>query len=134
MEVTITRNKKTSDGLFGNLAIDCSLFKCFTCENAADAITPGTYKVTFDFSTRFNRIMPHVWVPERDEAAKAKGFSDAGIRIHWGNRPSNYEGCIGTGDGEEPDSIDNTVVTFNKFYGITFPYKEFTLTIVEDYA
>lgn len=118
MKIILNRQKKTTDGIIGQLTIDTSAFTCFTIENLALAIPAGEYDVTFDYSPRFNRIMPHVWVPSRDAAAKARGESDAGIRIHWGNFPSNYEGCIGVGDGEEADSIDNTVVTFNQLYKI----------------
>lgn len=133
MELNITRNKKTIDGIFGDLKVNSSAFQCFTCENLKDAIHPGTYKVTFDLSRRFNRIMPHVWVPDRDEAAVKAGFSDAGIRIHWGNYPSNYEGCIGVGNGEEPDSIDETLPTFNQLFNLIKDEKELTLTLIENY-
>lgn len=118
MLIIVDRTKKTADGILGTLSIDTNPFKCFTIENLVSAIPTGEYDVTFDYSPRFNRTMPHVWVPVRDDAAKARGDSDAGIRIHWGNLPSNYEGCIGVGDGQGADSIDNTVVTFNQLYKI----------------
>lgn len=130
MKMTVVRNKKTQDGIFGNLFMDLSLFKCFTCENLAKAINPGTYNVKFDYSPRFNRTMPHLIVPDRDSLAGG----DAGIRIHWGNNPSNYEGCIGVGNGQEGDSIDNTVETFNKLYAIIYPYKDLSIEIKENYT
>lgn len=129
MKVFINRNKKTQDGIFGNLFMDGSLFKCWTCENLAKAILPGTYVIKLDFSPRFNRTMPHVIVPVRDEAAGG----DAGIRIHWGNNPTNYEGCIGVGNGQEGDSIDNTVETFHKFYSTIKSYDDISLKITENY-
>lgn len=129
MKVFINRNKKTADGIFGSLFMDGNLFKCFSCENLAKAILPGTYTVKLDYSPRFNRTMPHVAVPDRDAAAGG----DAGIRIHWGNNPSDYEGCIGVGNGQEGDSIDNTVDTFNKLYAILKPCDDITLTISENY-
>jgi hypothetical protein len=118
MNMILNRQRKTVDGLIGKMVLDFNPFTCFTIENFLLAIPAGTYDVTFDYSPHFNRTMPHVWVPVRDEAAKLRGESDAGIRIHWGNVPSNYEGCIGVGDGQETDSIDNTVVTFNQLYKI----------------
>lgn len=130
MKITVTRKKKTQDGIFGSLFIDTNLFKCFTCESLAKAINPGTYDVKFDYSPRFNRTMPHIIVPDRDLAAGA----DAGIRIHWGNNPSNYEGCIGVGNGQEGDSIDNTVATFNELYTIIKDQAGLTIQIVENYA
>lgn len=129
MKVFINRNKKTEDGIFGSLFMDGNLFKCYTCENLAKAILPGTYTMKFDYSPRFNRTMPHLIVPDRD----AEAGGDAGIRIHWGNNPSNYEGCIGVGNGQEGDSIDNTVDTFNKLYTILKPYDDITIMIGENY-
>jgi hypothetical protein len=129
MKLTVVRYKKTDDGIFGKLSIDQSLFTCFTCENLAKAINPGVYSVTFDYSPRFNRTMPHIAVPDRDQAAGG----DAGIRIHWGNNPSDYEGCIGVGNGQEGDSIDNTVSTFNELYAIIKDQQGLTISIVENY-
>lgn len=130
MKITITRTKKTTDGIFGTLFIDNNFFKCFTCENLAKAINPGTYNVKFDYSPRFNRTMPHLLVPDRDALAGG----DAGIRIHWGNNPSNYEGCIGVGNGQEGDSIDNTVSTFNELYAVICKEEGLTIQIVENYT
>ena len=133
MIVRIIRNRLTIDGVFGVLTIDDNPFKCFTCENRNEEIKPGTYKVTFDFSNRFNRVMPHVWVPDRDAEARSLGYSDAGIRIHWGNYPSDYEGCIGVGNGEDADDIDSTVPAFNQLFTIIKDQELLSLTITEDY-
>lgn len=130
MKLRLTRTKKTKDGIFGTMFIDTNLFKCFTCENLAKAILPGVYNVKFDYSPRFNRTMPHLIVPDRD----AMAGGDAGIRIHWGNNPSDYEGCIGVGNGQEGDSIDNTVSTFNELYTIISSQLDLTIMIVENYA
>lgn len=129
MKITVIRNKKTQDGIFGKLSLDQSLFACYTCENLAKAINPGTYDVKFDYSPRFNRIMPHLIVPDRDASAGG----DAGIRIHWGNNPSDYEGCIGVGNGQEGDSIDNTVETFNRLYSIIQNQPGLTISVIENY-
>ncbi len=129
MKIFINRNKKTQDGIFGSLFMDGSLFKCFTCENLAKAILPGIYAVKLDFSPRFNRTIPHVLVPDRDLLAGG----DAGIRIHWGNNPSNYEGCIGVGNGQQGDSIDNTVDTFHKLFYVLKSQDEISLKISENY-
>ena len=121
MNIIVDRVRKTTDGIIGNITLDFNPFTCFTIENLAKAIPAGLYEVTFDYSTRFNRIMPHVWVPVRDAEAKSQGFSDAGIRIHWGNVPSNYEGCLGVGSAVEADAIDNTVDTFNQLFKLISP-------------
>lgn len=130
MKITVTRTKKTEDGIFGTLIMDASLFKCFTCENLAKAINPGTYQVILKWSPRFNRQMPGVIVPDRDASAGG----DAHILLHWGNHPTDYEGCIGVGNGQEGDSIDNTVTTFNQLWTIIKDYFPLTLTVVENYA
>ena len=129
MKIILTRTRKTHDGIFGTLFLDANLFKCYTVENLAKAINSGVYDVKFDYSPRFNRTMPHILVPDRDLSAGG----DAGIRIHWGNLPTNYEGCIGVGNGVEGDSIDNTVATFNELYKIILPYKDLTIAIKENY-
>lgn len=133
MNLTITRKRKTTDAIFGVLSIDTSLFTCFTLENLLLAIKPGVYKVTFDYSPRFNRKMPHIWVPDRDAAAKARGEGNAGLRVHWANFAIQLDGCVAVGDKEEPDAIDNSVVTFNKLFSI-INGQEVTLTIVEAFV
>ena len=130
MKLTMIRTRKTEDGIFGNLIVEGSFFKCYTCENLAKAINTGIYDVKFDYSPRFNRTMPHLLVPDRDHDAGG----DAGIRIHWGNNPSDYEGCIGVGNGQEGDSIDNTVSTFNELYTIIRNEQGLTITINEKYV
>jgi Family of unknown function (DUF5675) len=133
MKMKIIRNKKTDDALFGAMSIDSNPFTCFTIENRALEMPPGIYKVTFDYSNDFNRTMPHIWCPPRDEEAKARGDDNAGLRIHWGNWPKNYKGCVGVGDKEEPDAMDDTVATFNQLYKIIYGVEDLTLEIVEDY-
>lgn len=123
MKMTMVRNRKTKDGLFGVLVLEGGGFQCFTCENLATAVLPGTYSMAFTYSPRFNRVMPLVNVPNRE-----------GIRLHWGNFPSNYEGCIGVGNGVETDSIDNTVATFNQLYALIKDDTDLSLTIEEEYA
>lgn len=130
MIIKVQRNKKTKDGIFGKLSLDWNSFKCFTCENLAKAINPGIYEIKFDYSPRFNRTMPHLLVPDRDIAAGG----DAGIRIHWGNNPTDYEGCIGVGNGIDGDSIDNTVTTFNELYTIMNMQAGLQIEITESYG
>ena len=131
MLITITRTNKTQDGIFGRLNLDWNPFYCFTIENLDKAIPVGIYDLVFDYSPRFNRNMPHIIVPSRDQAAGG----DAGIRIHWGNVPANYEGCIGVGDHADvrADSIDNTVTTFNKLYAIISMQAGLKISVTEAY-
>ncbi len=48
------------------------------------AIPKGTYKLIFDFSNRFQKVMPHI--------LDVEGFE--GMRIHSGNSSKNTEGCL----------------------------------------
>lgn len=118
MKIIVDRKRLTEDAILGKLSLDFNPFTCFTLENKLLAVPAGLFKVTFDYSKTFNRMMPHIWVPDRDAAARARGDDNAGLRIHWGNLPKNYKGCIGVGDKEEADAIDNTVATFNQLYKI----------------
>lgn len=58
--------------------------------------------------------MPHIIVPSRDVAAGG----DAGIRIHWANFPAQLDGCVAVGTKVDGDSIDQSLIPFNKFYSI----------------
>lgn len=73
------------------------VFECFTIEDVdrslekggakvpgKTAIPRGTYKVTIDFSNRFQKRMMHV--------LNVPGFE--GIRIHSGNTDKDTEGCL----------------------------------------
>ena len=85
----------------GELSIDGE-HECFTDEDQVrspdepkvpgqTAIYEGRYRVVVDWSNRFQRYMPHILgVPNFD-----------GIRIHWGNVPTDTDGCplVGTERG-----------------------------------
>lgn len=109
MLITVQRKSKTADGIFGVLTFDG--FTCFTVENLAKAIEPRTYTVKFDYSPRFQRILPHIIVPSRDQVAGG----DAGIRIHPANFPHELEGCIAVGDKLGENCVEDSRDTFAKF-------------------
>ena len=114
MNIIVQRTEKTTDGIMGKLSLDWDPFTCVTLENLAKSIPVGIYDLTFDYSPHFNRIMPHILVPERDALAGG----DAGIRIHWANFPAQLEGCIAVGTDVDGDSIDESLVPFNQLYSI----------------
>jgi hypothetical protein len=117
-KIIVQRAKKTVDATLGNLSLTFNPFTCFSLENLGLEIPAGVWKVTIDYSPDFNRRMPHIWCTPRDQAAQAQGAENAGLRIHWGNLPKNYKGCVGVGDKEEPDAIDDTITTFNQLFKI----------------
>ncbi len=130
MLITITRTSATKDGIFGNLCIDGKPFKCVTMENLNKEINAGVYDLDFTYSPHFNRVMPHLIVPDRDLLAGG----DAGIRIHWANFPAQLDGCIATGTKVDGDSIDESLVPFNQLYSIIYGQTPIKVKIIEDYA
>jgi len=96
------------------MTLDWNPFTCVTLENSAHCIPTGIYDLNFTYSPHFNRIMPHIVVPSRDALAGG----DAGIRIHWANFPAQLEGCIAVGTAVDGDSIDQSLVPFNRLYAI----------------
>lgn len=70
------------------------------------AIPRGIYKITIDFSNRFQRDMLHILdVPQFD-----------GIRIHAGNTDVDTEGCILVGGNKGLGVISNSKVTLNQLF------------------
>lgn len=114
MTIIVNRKIRTSDGIFGELLLDWNPFTCVTLENLAKSIPAGVYEVNFTYSPHFNRVMPHILVPSRDQAAGG----DAGIRIHPANFPAQLEGCIAVGTMVDGDSIDQSLIPFNQLYSI----------------
>jgi len=122
MVISIIRDRKTDDGLFGHLTLSESLFKCFSVENLKLAIPVGTFPVKYQYSPHFNRQMPHIIVPDRSF-----------IMFHWANYPKQLEGCIAVGDYEEPNALDDSIITFNRLNSILLPYMDISLTIPEEF-
>lgn len=128
--ITVTRQRRTVDGLIGNLSCDYTTFKCATLENLADAVRPGRYKVIFDMSPRLKYVTPHLLVPDRDTAAGG----DAGIRVHKANYPGQLEGCIALGTAADGDAVDNSKAAFDEFMLLTDKAKETWLEIRENFS
>lgn len=114
MLITVKRKSKTEDGIFGELSLDWNSFRCVTLENLVHSIPAGLYDLNFTYSPHFNRVMPHIVVPSRDALAGG----DAGIRLHWANFPAQLDGCIAVGTAVDGDSIDESLIPFNKLYAI----------------
>ena len=125
MIMVLQRKRKTKDGIFGCLVITNPLFTSFTVENLIKAIKPGIYNVDFTYSPRFEKVMPHIIDPERDDAAGG----DAGLRIHPANLPEQLQGCVAVGDHENPNSIDNSKKTFDILFSIIKDEKDLKIDI-----
>lgn len=70
------------------------------------AIPRGTYKVTIDFSNRFQKQMMHV--------LNVPGFE--GIRIHAGNTDKDTEGCILLGKVRSDNAVFNSRDAVNALF------------------
>lgn len=85
------------------------------------AIPCGTYKVVFDFSNRFQKIMPHI--------LDVPGFE--GVRIHSGNTDKDTSGCLILGkdwDGYS-DFVSDSKAAIKEFLNIVEDCKKITLTV-----
>jgi hypothetical protein len=120
MRITVQRDRKTVDGMFGDMVLDWNPFTAYVVENLALMIPAGTYPVTFYKSPHFQRVMPHLIVPGRTE-----------IMIHWANWPGQLKGCLALGNAEEPDAVDNSIATWNQFYNLLNMQEGITCQILD---
>lgn len=91
MKLSVTRKYFSNVCTVGELHIG-GVFVCYTLEDrlrvlkidGSTAIPAGLYKLVFDYSERFKRVLPRLLdVPD---------FT--GVRIHPGNTDKDTEGCI----------------------------------------
>lgn len=95
MKLTLVRDTFTDKSTTGKLFVD-DVFECYVLEDVVrtgpkiygkTAIPEGVYKVTIDYSPKYDRPMIHILsVPGYD-----------GIRMHSGNVAEDTEGCLLTG-------------------------------------
>jgi hypothetical protein len=146
-KLLLKRILNTPDFCIGNLFLvgdgDLNKKLCDTLEDTVrpagvkiqnkTAIPAGEYKVIYDFSNRFQKLMPHVLKLDNSDP---DGFT--GIRIHSGNTSADTDGCIlvGTWDGKSP-SIYNSKIIENYVMLILKPIfdtnKFIPLTIVNSF-
>ena len=114
-ELTINRSIFTEKSTIGELWLD-GRFQCYTLEDTCrqkkiagvTAIPAGHYQVTINFSEKFKRDMPLLLnVPNFD-----------GVRIHWGNKAEDSEGCILVGKGKDADFISSSKAAFDELFPI----------------
>ena len=115
LEIEIRREIYTRKSTIGRLFVNGE-FECYTLEDRArpreikipktTCIPPGRYGLTFNFSNRFQRLMP--------ELLQVPGF--AGIRIHAGNTDADTEGCILVGESRGEDFIGRSRAAFRRLF------------------
>jgi Family of unknown function (DUF5675) len=96
----------------GELSIDGS-FQCYTLEpphrdgdTKPRAIPAGRYRLTWRFSKRHQKDVPHV--------EDVPGFTE--IEIHAGNYPKDTEGCLLLGRSRGPDYLSTSVDACDQVY------------------
>ncbi len=105
MKLLIQRDLHRPLSTGGRLYID-GVYACDTLE-PPKPIPAGTYKVIINQSARFKRLMPlYLNVP---------GYE--GVRLHWGNKPTDSIGCtlVGVRTGD-PDWVGTSRDTFARVY------------------
>src|SRR4051812_4869970 len=115
MLITLKRYSFDVDSTIGKLYID-GVFECYTLEDkvradgvkiaGATAIPAGRYEVIINYSNRFKRLMPLL----------LNVLNFIGIRIHWGNKSKDTEGCLLLGQTVGKDFIGHSVDAFNAFF------------------
>lgn len=115
MKLLLQRAKSTSTDTPGQLFVD-GAFECFTLEDIVrqpgvkvygqTAIPAGTYEVLITQSPRFKRQMPLL--------INVPGFE--GIRIHWGNKAADTDGCILVGDSPTAGWLGQSRVAFDRLF------------------
>lgn len=130
MILTVKRFQKTFNGIYGLFYIEGMGFKYYSVENLEKSILPGLYDVNFTHSDRFNAIMPHIIVPDRDYLAGG----DAGIRIHVANYPHEVTGCVGIGQGIGNNMVLSSRDAFADFMEIIKDRTDLKIEIKENYG
>lgn len=114
--LSLHRRIFTDKSTIGDLYFDGAFF-CSTLEDPVrrtkitgeTAIPPGRYRVTIEPSPRFKRLMPRL--------KDVPGYS--GVLIHWGNFPTDTDGCILVGEHAPEtasDFISSSRKTFDELY------------------
>lgn len=117
MKITVQRDIFTEKSTTSKVYVDDQFF-CYGLEDVdrklecnpeckvygETAIPRGTYKVTVDFSNRFQCLMPHV--------VDVSGFS--GIRIHPGNTDKDTHGCLLVGTVRKDNFVGNSKIAYAK--------------------
>lgn len=116
--IIVQRQKLTEDGIFGLLTLTFDPFTCFTVENRGKSILSGTYNVIWYDSPKFQRKVPQILVPEREN-----------IEIHPANFPKELEGCVAVGDKLDGDAVLDSKDTYAKLLKILLPYKTFQIEV-----
>lgn len=127
--VKLTRRWLTALSTCGLLGLD-GVFQAYTLEPRSDrshgkpyCIPAGNYEILLQWSPKFGCLTPHL--------QNVPGFTE--IEIHWGDYPSDTEGCILVGNSHAPDFIGGgTRIAFASLMNKLAAAKDgITITIVD---
>lgn len=117
MKLELIREEFTDKSTIGSLLID-GKFYCHVIEDKVrnekifgeTAIPYGSYQILITYSPRFKQDMPLL--------INVPGYT--GVRIHWGNRAEDTEGCliVGKWDGKTKDFISESKKTYSYLFNL----------------
>lgn len=116
LDIEIRRETYTGKSTTGRLFLN-GQFECYTLEDCArpegvkvagaTCIPAGSYALTINHSSRFQRLMPQL--------LEVRGFES--IRIHSGNTDADTEGCILVGLTRAENFVGSSRAAFRKLFG-----------------
>lgn len=119
-DLLLQRRYKNGDAVIGELYLD-GQHQCWTLERTTVIIPSGQYAVEQTYSPRFGTLMPLLdGVPDR-----------TGIRIHWGNFPTDTDGCLLVGEAHGETYLNNSKAAYESLVAqLKYPC---SITITENY-
>ena len=109
MQLAVRRVWCTSQSTISSVYVD-GIFECYGLEPPKGAlrIPAGTYEVIIGWSPKFERLMPRLQA--------VPGWPNDDVEIHWGNYPSNTEGCLLVGETRDVDFVGASRAAFDTLY------------------
>lgn len=124
MLLTLERRWLTPKSTIGELRLD-GVIKCFVLEDvyrpSPEAKVPGKtcipcgkYEVVITHSPRFSAL---AGIPvDMPLLLNVPGFT--GVRIHWGNRPEDTDGCLLVGLDRGPDQVLRSRIAYEQVFAL----------------
>ena len=120
MDILVKRNVFSENSTISDVYIDNKWFGYVLEDKVREvkikgqtAIPYGTYEVIINMSNRFKVLMPLL--------LNVPNFT--GVRIHWGNRSIDSEGCLLLGKTKDIDFVGNSKIAYKEFMKIITGHK-----------